>query len=39
MKDLIGNYRRSTDEDERQRLFAAIEQQGRELNFTFAADR
>jgi magnesium chelatase subunit H len=32
MKDLIGNYRRSTDEDERQRLFAAIEQQGRELN-------
>jgi magnesium chelatase subunit H len=39
MKDLIGNYRLSADEDERRRLFAAIEQQGQELNFTFAADR
>src|SRR6266849_2708253 len=33
MKDLVGNYRRSTDEEGRQRLFAAIEQQSRELNF------
>jgi len=26
MKELIGNYRQETDEKERQRLFAAIEQ-------------
>ena len=33
MKDLIGTYRRATDEEERRRLFSAIEQQSRELNF------
>jgi hypothetical protein len=38
MKDLVGNYRRSTDEEERQRLFAAIEQQSQELNFSFGGD-
>jgi len=38
MKDLIGNYRRTTDEDERERLFEAIEQQSRELNFNLPAD-
>jgi len=38
MKDLIGDYRRTTDEDERERLFEAIEQQSRELNFNLPAD-
>jgi magnesium chelatase subunit H len=37
MKDLISTYRRSTNEEERRRLFAAIEQQSRELNFPFAS--
>jgi magnesium chelatase subunit H len=36
MKDLIGAYRRSTDEGERQQLFAAIESQSRELNFNLS---
>jgi magnesium chelatase subunit H len=33
MKDLIGAYRGSSNEGERQQLFAAIESQSRELNF------
>jgi len=33
LKELIGHYRRTADEDEREELFAAIEQQSRELNF------
>jgi len=33
MKELIGHYRQTADEDERERLFAAIEQQSQELNF------
>lgn len=36
LKEMIGNYRRSTDEEERQRLFAAIEKQSRELNFNLS---
>ena len=36
MKDLIGAYRRSTDEEERQQLFAAIEGQSQELNFSLS---
>jgi magnesium chelatase subunit H len=38
MKELIGNYRRSTDREERQRLFEAIEHQSRELNFNSSVD-
>ncbi len=34
LKELIGNYRRATDEVDRERLFAAIQEQSRELNFT-----
>lgn len=33
LKDLIGDYRRSTDESDRENLFAAIQEQSRELNF------
>ena len=33
LKDLIGNYRRASDEMDRENLFAAIQQQSRELNF------
>jgi magnesium chelatase subunit H len=36
LKDLIGNYRRATDEVERENLFEAIQEQSRELNFNFA---
>jgi len=32
LKDLIGDYRRSTDEKDRESLFAAIQQQSGELN-------
>jgi magnesium chelatase subunit H len=32
LKELIGNYRRTADEDEREALFAAIDQQSRDLN-------
>ena len=32
LKELIGNYRRTADEGERKELFAAIDQQSRELN-------
>lgn len=32
LKDLIGDYRRSTDEFDRESLFAAIQEQSRELN-------
>jgi len=39
MKDLVGNYRRSTNEEERHRLFAAIEQQSQELNFSLSGAR
>ena len=38
MKDLIGSYRRSTDSEERERLFEAIEHQSRELNFNSSVD-
>jgi magnesium chelatase subunit H len=34
MKELIVNYRQTADEGEREKLFAVIEQQGREMNFT-----
>src|SRR5260221_13154705 len=33
LKDLIGDYRRATDEGDRESLFAAIQQQSQELNF------
>ncbi|MDX6289899.1 MAG: magnesium chelatase subunit, partial [Blastocatellia bacterium] len=33
LKDLIGDYRRSTDELDREKLFAAIQEQSQELNF------
>lgn len=33
MKELIGNYRRTTDEAEREKLFEAIAQHSQELNF------
>jgi magnesium chelatase subunit H len=38
LKELIGNYRRSADEDERVQLFEAIKEQSRELNFNVSAD-
>jgi len=38
LKELIGNYRRETDESERERMFEAIEQQSQELNFSFSVD-
>src|SRR6266849_3483477 len=37
LKDLIGDYRRATDEVDRERLFAAIQQQSQELNFKLSA--
>jgi magnesium chelatase subunit H len=37
LKDMIGNYRRATDEVDRERLFAAIQQQSQELNFKLSA--
>ena len=37
LKDLIGSYRRATDEVDRENLFAAIQQQSRELNFKLPA--
>ena len=33
LKDLIGDYRRATDESDRENLFVAIQEQSRELNF------
>jgi len=33
LKELIGNYRRASDEVDRENLFAAIQEQSRELNF------
>jgi magnesium chelatase subunit H len=33
LKELIGNYRRTTDEADREYLFAAIQEQGQALNF------
>ena len=36
LKELIGNYRRATDEGDRQSLFAAIQVQSQELNFNSA---
>jgi magnesium chelatase subunit H len=33
LKDLISSYRQATDEGDREELFAAIQQQSRELNF------
>jgi len=38
LKDLIGSYRRATDESEQERLFAAIVQQSHELNFSLSVD-
>jgi magnesium chelatase subunit H len=37
LKELIGNYRRETDESQRARLFEAIEQQSQELNLKSAS--
>jgi cobalamin biosynthesis Mg chelatase CobN len=37
LKDLIGNYRRATDEAEREQLFEAIVQQSQKLNFKSAS--
>jgi magnesium chelatase subunit H len=37
LKDLIGNYRRATDEVDRENLFTAIQQQSQELNFNLSA--
>jgi magnesium chelatase subunit H len=34
MKELIVNYRQTADENEREKLFAVIAQQGQEMNFT-----
>jgi magnesium chelatase subunit H len=34
LKDLIGNYRRATDEVDRENLFEAIQQQSKELNLS-----
>ena len=36
LKDLIGNYRRATDEVDRETFFAAIQQHSQELNFNLA---
>jgi magnesium chelatase subunit H len=33
LKELIGSYRVATDQGDREKLFAAIQQQGQELNF------
>jgi magnesium chelatase subunit H len=38
LKDLIGSYRASGNEDERERLFAAIELSSKEVNFNLAGD-
>jgi magnesium chelatase subunit H len=37
LKELIGNYRRATDEVDRENLFAAIQEQSQELNFKLSA--
>src|SRR2546427_2240781 len=37
LKDLIGDYRRATDEMEREKLFKLIQQQSQELNFNLSA--
>jgi magnesium chelatase subunit H len=36
LKEMIGNYRRATDETDREQLFAAIQQHSRELNFSLS---
>lgn len=36
LKELIGSYRRSTDELDRENLFALIQEQSQELNFSLA---
>jgi magnesium chelatase subunit H len=36
LKELIGSYRRATDELDRENLFKEIQQQSQELNFNFA---
>jgi len=36
LKELIGSYRRSTDESDRENLFALIQEQSQELNFSLA---
>jgi magnesium chelatase subunit H len=38
LKDIIGSYRASVNEDERERLFAAIELSSKEVNLNLAAD-
>ena len=35
LKELIGSYRRATDELDREKLFEAIQEQSRDLNFNF----
>ncbi len=39
LKELIGTYRRTTDEVDRKNLFALIQQQSQELNFIFPPPR
>ncbi len=36
LKEMIGNYRRATDETDREQLFAAIQQHSRDLNFSLS---
>jgi magnesium chelatase subunit H len=38
LKELIGSYRRTADEGEREKLFEAIEQHSQELNFNLSVD-
>jgi len=38
LKELIGNYRRATDDADREKLFALIQQQSQELNFKIPAN-
>jgi magnesium chelatase subunit H len=36
LKEMIGNYRRATDELDREQLFEAIQQHSRDLNFNLS---
>lgn len=38
LKELIGNYRQMADDEQREKLFEAIEQQSRELNLNLSVD-
>ena len=39
LKELIASYRRSADEEEREKLFDAIEQHRQELNFNLSVNQ